>query len=227
MAGATTSAVARNVVPTPTILVFDSGLGGLSVLDQVRRARPDASYVYAADDAAFPYGRLAEPVLVDGRFRLRGSVDLIEQKRGTTILRVTDHKIGKNRTTWRTVLGGGGTLQPVLYSLAVEQGLNAPVASGRLFYCTAPGGFNTHAQSIYEEGLRLSPTLITSGDQPVRSTMNLLLENTRSPLHMVGDVRALLGTLRAGEDRVRAFAFHEGIHDQFLAFCRECWATGH
>ncbi|MCK2053426.1 glutamate racemase [Methylobacterium sp. 37f] len=65
MAGATTSAVARNVVPTPTILVFDSGLGGLSVLDQVRRARPDASYVYAADDAAFPYGRLAESVLVD------------------------------------------------------------------------------------------------------------------------------------------------------------------
>ena len=34
--------------------------------------------------------------------------------------------------------------------------------------------------------------------------MNLLLENTRSPLHMLGDVRALLGTLRAGEDRVRA-----------------------
>jgi N-methylhydantoinase B len=66
------------------------------------------------------------------------------------------------------------------------------------------GGFNTSATSIYEEGLRISPSLITSGDKPVRSMMNLLLENTRSPLHMVGDVRALLGTLRAGEDRVRA-----------------------
>ena len=52
MAGATTAAVARSVAPAPTILVFDSGLGGLTVLEQVRRARPDAAYVYAADDAA-------------------------------------------------------------------------------------------------------------------------------------------------------------------------------
>jgi glutamate racemase len=65
MAGATTAAVARSVAPAPTILVFDSGLGGLTVLEQVRRARPDAAYVYAADDAAFPYGRLSEPVLVE------------------------------------------------------------------------------------------------------------------------------------------------------------------
>jgi N-methylhydantoinase B len=66
------------------------------------------------------------------------------------------------------------------------------------------GGFNTAATSMYEEGLRISPTLITSRDQPVRSMFNLLLENTRSPMHMIGDVRALLGTLRAGEERVRA-----------------------
>lgn len=65
MAGVTTLSVARNVAPAPTILVFDSGLGGLTVLEQVRRARPDASYVYAADDAAFPYGRLAEATLVE------------------------------------------------------------------------------------------------------------------------------------------------------------------
>lgn len=49
---------------TPTILVFDSGLGGLTVLREVMRQRPDADIVYAADDAAFPYGRLDEEVLV-------------------------------------------------------------------------------------------------------------------------------------------------------------------
>ncbi|MCJ2080791.1 glutamate racemase [Methylobacterium sp. J-090] len=65
MAGAATVAAAAGVNPVPTILVFDSGLGGLTVLEQVRRARPDAAYVYAADDAAFPYGRLAEATLVD------------------------------------------------------------------------------------------------------------------------------------------------------------------
>jgi glutamate racemase len=46
--------------PIPTILVFDSGLGGLSVYREIARARPDARFVYAADDAMFPYGRLAE-----------------------------------------------------------------------------------------------------------------------------------------------------------------------
>jgi N-methylhydantoinase B len=65
------------------------------------------------------------------------------------------------------------------------------------------GSFNTSAMSMYEEGLRISPTLVTSDDKPVRSVINLLLENTRSPLHMIGDVRALLGTLKAGEERVR------------------------
>ena len=39
---------------SPTILVFDSGLGGLTVLREIVRARPDAAYVYVADDAFFP-----------------------------------------------------------------------------------------------------------------------------------------------------------------------------
>jgi glutamate racemase len=50
--------------PAPTILVFDSGLGGLTVFSEVLRARPDARFVYAADDAGFPYGRLGEGELV-------------------------------------------------------------------------------------------------------------------------------------------------------------------
>ncbi|MBI1688897.1 glutamate racemase [Methylorubrum rhodesianum] len=64
MAGATLSAAMPAQNSQPVILVFDSGLGGLTVLEQVRRARPDAAYVYAADDAAFPYGALSEERLV-------------------------------------------------------------------------------------------------------------------------------------------------------------------
>ena len=48
----------------PTILVFDSGLGGLSVLARVGELMPHADIVYAADDAGFPYGRLDETRLV-------------------------------------------------------------------------------------------------------------------------------------------------------------------
>jgi glutamate racemase len=55
------------IVPSrsPSILVFDSGLGGLTVFAELVKARPDADFVYAADDAAFPYGRLTEAELVE------------------------------------------------------------------------------------------------------------------------------------------------------------------
>jgi CRISPR/Cas system-associated exonuclease Cas4 (RecB family) len=42
----------------------------------------------------------------------------------------------------------------VLYSLAVEQALSAPVTSGRLFYCTAAGGFTDHEIPINEANRR-------------------------------------------------------------------------
>ena len=46
------------------ILMFDSGLGGLTVYREIVAARPQADYIYVADDAAFPYGGLDERVLV-------------------------------------------------------------------------------------------------------------------------------------------------------------------
>jgi glutamate racemase len=48
----------------PRVLVFDSGLGGLTVFAQIAQKRPDVALVYAADDAAFPYSALGESELV-------------------------------------------------------------------------------------------------------------------------------------------------------------------
>ena len=48
----------------PKILVFDSGLGGLTVFAEVARLRPEAEFLYAADEAGFPYGALPETALV-------------------------------------------------------------------------------------------------------------------------------------------------------------------
>ncbi|HUC51272.1 MAG TPA: glutamate racemase [Xanthobacteraceae bacterium] len=62
-----------------SILVFDSGLGGLTVYREIARARPDADYLYVADDAAFPYGALQEPALVERVVGLMG--ELIETHR--------------------------------------------------------------------------------------------------------------------------------------------------
>lgn len=49
---------------TSNILVFDSGLGGLTVLREIVNARPDAAYTYVADDAFFPYGQHNAETLV-------------------------------------------------------------------------------------------------------------------------------------------------------------------
>jgi glutamate racemase len=58
----------------PTILVFDSGLGGLTVLREIVRARPDARYVYVADDVFFPYGHHSEDEIVDRVVPLMGDM---------------------------------------------------------------------------------------------------------------------------------------------------------
>jgi glutamate racemase len=48
----------------PRVLVFDSGLGGLTVYPEVTARLPGATFRYVADDAVFPYGALAENELV-------------------------------------------------------------------------------------------------------------------------------------------------------------------
>lgn len=49
----------------PSVLVFDSGVGGLSVYDEIRQLLPDLHYIYAFDNAAFPYGEKSEEFIVE------------------------------------------------------------------------------------------------------------------------------------------------------------------
>ncbi len=48
------------------ILVFDSGVGGLSILAAVREQLPSANYCYLFDNARLPYGELDEQELIQG-----------------------------------------------------------------------------------------------------------------------------------------------------------------
>lgn len=58
----------------PTILVFDSGLGGLTVFREILKARPDATYIYVADDAFFPYGHHTEDEIIGRVIPLMGEL---------------------------------------------------------------------------------------------------------------------------------------------------------
>ena len=46
--------------PASPILLFDSGVGGLTVLDALRAELPDAPVIYVADNAGLPYGTKSE-----------------------------------------------------------------------------------------------------------------------------------------------------------------------
>lgn len=91
----------------------------------------------------------AAPVEIAGGLKLRGSIDLVERD-GSGRIRVTDHKTGRVRAAKDFVIGGGKTLQPVFYALAAERVLAAPIFAGRLYYCTAAGGYEERIVEIDE-----------------------------------------------------------------------------
>ena len=65
------------------VLIFDSGVGGLSVYQEIYAQLPNIQYVYAFDDAAFPYGELPEEVLIERTLHIvsilvaRHDIDLV------------------------------------------------------------------------------------------------------------------------------------------------------
>ncbi|TMB18503.1 MAG: PD-(D/E)XK nuclease family protein [Deltaproteobacteria bacterium] len=107
-----------------------------------------------ADPASVP-----DPVPVIGDLRLRGSVDLVE-RHARGVLRATDHKTGKTRPRAGVVVGGGAVLQPLLYALACERLLAEPVEAGRLYYCTADGGYEERVVPLDAENRRLAGEVV-------------------------------------------------------------------
>ena len=57
-------------IPGPCIGVFDSGVGGLSVLRALRREMPQARLRYVADSAHAPYGERSDAFIIDRSQRI-------------------------------------------------------------------------------------------------------------------------------------------------------------
>ncbi|QLB41727.1 MULTISPECIES: glutamate racemase [Mannheimia] len=62
----------------PTILLYDSGMGGLTVYDEIRKVLPNAYYLYCFDNAFFPYSEKSEAVLITRAVKI---VQKIAEKR--------------------------------------------------------------------------------------------------------------------------------------------------
>lgn len=58
--GGSAKPLEQTIDSSSPLLLFDSGVGGLSVLVEVRALLPDAPVIYAADNAGLPYGNKTE-----------------------------------------------------------------------------------------------------------------------------------------------------------------------
>lgn len=57
--------------------VFDSGVGGLTVLREIEKAFPDDSFIYFGDTARCPYGPKGEQTII--RYSIENTIFLLEQ----------------------------------------------------------------------------------------------------------------------------------------------------
>ncbi len=104
----------------------------------------------------------AQAVRLDCGIQLRGAIDLVELEHNGSV-RATDHKTGKVRAEPGAVIGGGETLQPVLYALALEKLLGGRrIQEGRLFYCTEVGRFQERIFPLDDSARAAAQSLATT-----------------------------------------------------------------
>jgi CRISPR/Cas system-associated exonuclease Cas4 (RecB family) len=131
--------------------VWEDGIASIraDLREMLRRATEEAMWIPAHFELSFGLTErrdkdplsITEPAVLDCGIKLRGSIDLVERREGGG-LRATDYKTGKARASDGTIIGGGETLQPVLYALTLEKLFpDQRIDSGRLYYCTSVGEF--------------------------------------------------------------------------------------
>ena len=83
-----------------------------------------------------------------------------------------------------------------------------------------PGGFAGEATEIFHEGLRVPPVKIKKAGKDVDSVWKLMLANVRTPRHNYGDLRAMIGALDLGEQRIKALLQKYGTQT-FVSTCHD------
>lgn len=145
---------------------------------------------------------------------LRGSIDLVEKHVRRGVLRATDHKTGKPPERIPAYTGGGRVLQPLLYSLAAEKLLGAPVESGRLFYATQRGAYRQIGMAVSPRSRAFIAKLLANVDGAIES--GFLPPIPEKDACGICDYRAVCGPYeeqRAGRTKNRQDERLDGLHE--------------
>jgi glutamate racemase len=197
------------VSEAPTILVFDSGLGGLTVLREIVATRPDAHYVYVADDAFFPYGQHSEDAIIARVVPLIGELiathapDLVVIACNTASTLVMSHLrsayqlpfVGtvpaikpaclRSKTKRVSVLGTSGTVQREYTKALIRdfaQGCEVTLVGSADLAALAEAALNGREVKDAEILAELTPCFV--GDSNAARTDTVVLACTHYPLLM-------------------------------------------
>jgi N-methylhydantoinase B len=77
-----------------------------------------------------------------------------------------------------------------------------------------PGGFAGDATEVFQEGIRIPPVKIVESGRDVEAVWNIILANVRTPRMSYGDMKAMIGSLYVGEQRVLDIVEKHGL-DEF------------
>ena len=194
---------------SPTILVFDSGLGGMTVLREIVAARPEAHFVYVADDAFFPYGHhgedeiIARVVPLIGELIDRHTPDLVVIACNTASTLVMSHlreayeipfvgtvpaikpACARSKTRRVSVLGTRGTVQREYTKALIRdfaQGCEVTLVGSPELASLAESAFSGHAVSDREIFTELAPCFVGAHDGDSSRTDTVVLACTHYPL---------------------------------------------
>ena len=193
----------------PTILVFDSGLGGLTVLREVVETRPDAHYVYVADDVFFPYGHHSEDQIITRVVPLVGeliathSPDLVVIACNTMSVSVMAHlraayqvpfvgtvpaikpACAASKTRRVSVLGTKATVKREYTQALIRdhgQGCEVTLVGSADLASLAEAALSGTEVSDSEIFAELRPCFVGAGEQPSARTDTIVLACTHYPL---------------------------------------------
>jgi glutamate racemase len=189
--------------------VFDSGLGGLTVLREVVAARPDAHYIYVADDAFFPYGQHGEEQIIARVVPLIGELidthepDLVVIACNTASTLVLSHlrdaykvpfvgtvpaikpACAQSRTRRVSVLGTRGTVRREYTRALIRdfaQGCEVTLVGSPELAALAENAFSGKAVSDDDIASELAPCFVGSAGEPEARTDTIVLACTHYPL---------------------------------------------
>jgi glutamate racemase len=196
--------------------VFDSGLGGLTVLREIVGTRPDAHYVYVADDAFFPYGHHSEEQVIARVVPLIGELiaehapDLVVIACNTASTLVMSHlrdqykvpfvgtvpaikpACASSKTKRVSVLGTKGTVKREYTRALIRdyaQGCEVTLVGSAELASLAEAALSGNEVGDPQIFAELAPCFIGDGEGDVARTDTIVLACTHYPLLMERLVR--------------------------------------